>query len=93
MKGTANYKNGVLTITTRRHGKPFVVAYAVEDVRPDPRVASPAFSLTKEDGEVYHVSVNEWGPACSCPDATFRGHSLEVPCKHCLAMAAVGLLK
>lgn len=94
--GTARYKDGILTITTNaKRGKRIVkltVVYTVEDVRPDHRVASPAYSLTKEDGEVYHVAFNEWGPTCSCAHATFRGANSQVPCKHCLAMQAVGLL-
>ena len=42
--------------------------------------------------EVYHVAKTEFGPTCSCAHATFRGHNSRVPCKHCLACQAVGLL-
>jgi len=94
--GSARYSDGKLTITTQaKRGKktvPNVVVYTVEDVRPDPRVAYPAYALKKDDGEVYHVAVDKFGPTCSCPHATFRGQESRVPCKHVLAMIAVGLV-
>lgn len=94
--GTVRYKDGILTIKTNaKRGKkivPIVVNYTVTDLRPDPKVANPAYRLTKDDGEFYDVHLDEWGPACSCPHATFRGANNRVPCKHCLAMMACGLL-
>lgn len=94
--GTANYADGVLTITTHvKRGKKFVEnkrVYTVTDLHPDARVAFPAFRLTKEDGEAYDVAMTEYGPVCSCPHATFRGHSSQVQCKHVAAMCAVKLL-
>lgn len=83
-----------LTITTqpKRRKKPLVVTYTVERLDPDPEVANPAFRLLKEDGEFYDVHVDEWGPMCSCPHATFRGANSKVPCKHVLALQAVRLI-
>jgi hypothetical protein len=68
--------------------------YKVADVRPDPAVASPAFSLETDDKEpsVYHVGANEWGVFCDCPDHHYRRQNDRTPCKHCKAMQAVGLL-
>ncbi len=66
--------------------------YKVEDLRPDDRVAKPAFRLTKEDGEAYDVAVNEFGATCSCPDGQFRRENDRIKCKHVKAMRAVGLL-
>ncbi len=96
--GHANYDAATctLTITTLvKRGKkmvPLVVVYKVANLNPDPQVAYPAFRLTKADGEFYDVHVNEYGPACSCAHATFRGANSKIPCKHCLAMSAVGLI-
>lgn len=105
--GKARLENGILTITTQPKGKkkPLVRVYKVEDVRPDPRVAYPAYSLTKgrmeavpaedggyefvPDGEVWHVSVDKYGPMCDCPHRTYeKTHR----CKHISACVAVGLL-
>ncbi len=49
---------------------------------------SRAFSLRKADGTVYHLGQDEHGPACDCPDATFR----ERLCKHARALIAFKLL-
>ena len=83
------------------------VTYLIRDVEPDQRVAFPAFSLQKgifrDDppegvpafvplGQEYHLGVNEWGPFCDCPHATYRGANSEVVCKHCAACIVVGLL-
>ena len=82
-----------LTITTKRkRGKDLVRVYAVKDVRPDPEVAHPAYSLTTEEGEVYHVGANEWGVFCDCPDHHYRRQNDQTPCKHCKSLMAVGLL-
>lgn len=86
-----------LTITTQvkrgKHTVPLVVTYNVTDLRPDRRVANPAFRLTKKtDGECYDIAVEQHGPTCSCPHATYRGANSEVPCKHILAAQVVGLL-
>lgn len=62
------------------------VAYSVRPVVSDWHMA--AWSLRKADGTVYHVTRDQNGPECDCPDATFREHS----CKHCLAAVAAGLL-
>lgn len=94
--GKARYKDGTLTITmTAKRGEKTVenvVTYTVKDIRPDPQVADPAYTLTKEDGESYDVWHNEWGPCCSCPHATFRGSNTKIVCKHVAACQAVGLL-
>ena len=96
--GTARLEDGgkKLVITTMaRRGKKFVPnvqTYTVEDVRPDPAVCSPAFSLTKETGEVYHIFSNEFGNGCDCPHYTFRGSNSKAGCKHVLAAVATGLL-
>jgi SWIM zinc finger len=94
MSGTAKLTHGgrFLTVTVpRKKGRKsvdLVQTYVVEDTRPDVRVANPAFTLTKEDGEQYHCAVNEFGPTCSCADCEFRQHL----CKHLKAVIAVGLL-
>jgi hypothetical protein len=94
--GKARYKDGVLTITTQaKRGKKTVenvVTYKVLDIRPDPAVASPAYSLTKEDGEVYHCGSNQWGGFCDCPHNQFRLTNSDVDCKHLAACRATGLL-
>lgn len=83
-----------LTVTTQPKGKkkPLVVTYTVHNLHPDARVANPAFRLTKEDREFYDVHMDSYGPCCTCPHATYRGHSSRVPCKHALALQAVGLM-
>lgn len=95
--GTARYEDGKLTIITEAvRGKKTVklkVVYVVTDLAPDRRVANPAFRLTKDNGEFYDVALMQYGPVCSCPHATFRGANSRVPCKHCKALAAVGLLR
>ena len=78
--GIASYKDGIVKI----NGTP----YRIADLRPDPRVAEPAYSLTKEDGTVYHVAVDEWGPRCDCADTTYRKRH----CKHIRALQVIGFL-
>ncbi len=95
--GSVRYKNGILTVTVlRKHGKnwkPLVVQYTVEDANPDKRVANPAFTLTKEDGEVYHVHQNEFGIRCDCVDGELREkRGVQELCKHARALQAVDLL-
>jgi len=63
--------------------------YAVEDARPDPSVASPAFRLTKPDGTQYTVHRDRHGIGCTCQDATYRQRM----CKHGKALVAVGLIR
>lgn len=109
--GTASLSEDgrILTITTMRKkgtkSVPNTTQYLVEDSRPDRRVASPAFSLTKGsldvlddgeevfcpswEGEVWHVAVNEYGPTCDCQHATYSGSG---QCKHVGAMLKLGLL-
>ena len=84
--------SGTLTITMQKRKKQVETHYEVTKIETDTRVADPAFELVKEDGEVYHVAMDEYGYTCSCPHYVFRGHQSQVPCKHCLAMAAVGLI-
>lgn len=85
-----------LTITTQiKRGKKTeikVVAYTVEDLRPQKQVAFPAFRLTKTDGEFYDVAIVGGFATCTCPHATYRGGNSRVPCKHYLALQAVQLL-
>lgn len=90
--GTVRFEAGILTITAKLDGKEVVTAYKVEDVRPDKRIANPAYSLTKDDGTVYHVAVTQWGPACDCPDNTYRRERTGEACKHLRACMAVGLI-
>lgn len=96
MTGTARLKDGKLTITTqRKRGKglvPLVVTYAVADSKPDPRVANPAFILTKENGQAYHVSLSEFGVRCDCVDGEIRERRGTGLCKHAKALAACGLI-
>lgn len=82
---TTNAKRGKKTVKNK-------VEYTVTNLNPDPRVAFPAWALTKADGEVYHVAVDVHGPMCSCPHYTFRGSNSKAGCKHVLALQAVGLL-
>jgi SWIM zinc finger len=42
--------------------------------------------------ESYDVHLGEHGPECSCPHAVYRGHDSRIPCKHVLALMAVGLM-
>ena len=95
--GSARYdpETGILTVTTmRKRGKrsvPLVVSYRVEDARPDPKVAFPVFSLTKESGEMYHVSQDQWGLHCDCRSGEIREKYGSTNCKHAAACAACGL--
>ena len=82
-----------LTITTKRkRGKDLVRVYEVKDVRPDPEVANPAFSLTTEEGEVYHVGATEWGAFCECADFHYRRQNSKGGCKHIRCLQVAGLL-
>lgn len=96
--GTARLTHGgrFLTVTThRKRGKksvPMTQTYVVEDARPDPRVASPVLTLTKEDGEQYHLSVNEFGTRCDCFAGEIGKKRGTGHCKHILAAMSVGLL-
>ena len=88
-------KKQLVVVTMRKKGKKRVrhaVAYKVQDVNPDKRVANPAYSLTKLDGTVYHVAQTEFGPTCSCGDANWRGSEKRAACKHILSLRAVKLL-
>lgn len=92
--GTAHLE---LVITTmRKKGKkmvPLRVVYVVRNANPDPRVAHPAYSLTKEDGTVYHCSHAEFGARCDCFDGEKREKlGTGGGCKHARALQAVGLL-
>lgn len=95
-KGKARYIEPILVITMfRQKGDKIVeevTMYNVQNLNPDPKVAFPAFSLTKPNGDSWHISVNEHGPSCTCPHATYRGSNARVPCKHIAAARAVGLL-
>lgn len=62
--------------------------YAIKDACADPRCACPAWELEKEDGTVYHVAIDKFGPTCDCADCTFR----QKACKHILSLQALGLL-
>lgn len=94
---TAKYRpnddgTGVLTIAMYQRNKLRVTDYHVSRIDSHPNVADPAFELVKEDGEVYHVAMDEFGYTCSCPHYVYRGHNSEIPCKHCMALVAVGLI-
>lgn len=65
-----------------------ITVYIIEDARPDPTVAFPAFRLMKADGETYTCGVNEFGATCTCADCNYRSRK----CKHILGMIAVGLI-
>ena len=68
------------------------VTYTIKDTRPDKRVASPAYSLTRnDDGTVYHCWRDEWGMHCDCPDAHFNRGLDPLGCKHTRSLKAVGL--
>jgi hypothetical protein len=70
-----------------------VSVYLVTDLRPDKRVAYPAFRLQKLTGdhEFWDVYVTEFGATCSCPDQDFRADQ-RAYCKHAASLRAVGLL-
>jgi hypothetical protein len=75
-----------------------LTVYQVEDLCPDPAVASPAYRLTKagpglfSEPTAYDVAVTEHGAVCSCPDFIYRRANDPEPCKHIRAMRAKGLL-
>ena len=80
----------LLWIIQRKKGKPDQIdLYVVEDARPDPLVADPAFRLTKSAGTQYTVALHAGSATCCCQDANYRHRA----CKHCRALKAVGLLK
>lgn len=62
--------------------------YTVTNTCPDPKVASPAFALQKEDGTVHHVCVDEHGPRCDCADSHYRSRL----CKHARSLQVLGLI-
>ncbi len=81
----------LIVIVVNSRGKEVRTTYRVSDSRPDPRVASPAWTLEKvpESGpaEVWHVSVRDGEVSCDCQSANWRKS-----CKHCKALAAAGFI-
>jgi hypothetical protein len=68
--------------------------YRVRSLPVERSAASRLYSLTKPDGVVYHIAETEHGPQCSCADWIYRRDGQdEGGCKHCKALAAVGLLQ
>ena len=96
--GTAKLSHGgkLLTVTVLRKRRkslvPLTQTYVVEDSRPDQRVAFPVFALTKEDGEIYHVSVTNFGVRCDCRDGELREKRGGGFCKHISALQATGVI-
>jgi len=70
--------------------------YAIERCAIDPRAreVEALYALTSDAGEVYHVcQVRGAGHRCTCADWEFRRAGIDpAGCKHCRALAAVGLL-
>lgn len=69
--------------------------YWLRSLTPDPRVADPAWRLTKEDaaGTFYDVHVDEHGAKCTCPDFVVRRENKDSKgCKHVAALRQMGLL-
>jgi len=74
--------------------KPRTVYYLVVPVATDPQVANVAWRLVKEDGTQYTVHLDGRGVHCTCWDHIVRRENVEREgCKHCRALAAVGLLR
>ena len=81
----------IVNIVGKKRSKK-TVTYTIKDTRPDKRVASPAYSLTRnDDGTVYHVWKDQWGMHCDCPDAHFNRGLDPLGCKHTRSLKAVGL--
>lgn len=55
-------------------------------------VDDPAFEVTSECGDVYHVHCGEWGASCDCADFVYRRANSKVPCRHVLALAALKII-
>jgi len=71
--------------------------YKLERLSPDPRVAEPAWRLTRPDPRLGHVSydlyTNGHGNHCGCPDFTFRREGVDYAgCKHLRALVELGLM-
>jgi hypothetical protein len=96
--GSAKLTHGgkLLHITVPRKRRknlvPLTQTYVVLDSRPDPKVCFPAFELTKENGEKYHVSVWPTGMRCDCRDGELREKRGGGYCKHIRSMIVVGLI-
>jgi hypothetical protein len=84
----ARTPHGIARLTLFING----TACGVVPLQPDPDAASKAYRLRKSDGTAYHVAQTVNGPSCDCPDFTFNRDGIDPGgCKHCRALAAVGL--
>lgn len=95
--GRAKLDGNKLTITVETETRGLVTeTYHVERITPHPAVAFAAFRLTKLQGgassERYDVHHDSYGLSCDCSDFLWRRERAGLPCKHCAAVAAVGLL-
>ena len=89
---TYNRDTHILAITTVLRRKMLATKYRVTDLHPDPKVASPAYRLTKDDGTFYDVAVEETHASCTCGSFVFRNEPKQRLCKHLAALINVGLI-
>lgn len=68
--------------------------YTLRKIEASPEIALVAWRLTKSDGRIYDVRLDENGfVACDCFDFLKNREGKDpAGCKHCRALKAVGLL-
>lgn len=83
--GKAKLDGEVLTVTLGKKETKYVVKEIKNGALP-----CKMFSLTKDDGEVIHVGMDQNEVFCDCKSSTYRPYE---PCKHIRILRAVGLMK
>jgi hypothetical protein len=89
---TISHGGRLLLITKHNKKGDESTLYVVEDIRPNPAVASPAYNLYKADGEAYTVRQDKHGIECTCPDFHWSRQRNRQDCKHIKSLRAVGKL-
>lgn len=87
VKGTAKFVHAGRAVKINKQ------VYFITDLRPDKRVADPAYRLTKEDGTEYDVHQDRHGAHCDCKDFIYAREHSQKKCKHVEALKALGLLR
>ncbi len=67
--------------------------YRLTALSVDTRVVQKAWRVTKKSGKEYTVFQDEFGLHCDCKDFAYRRQRTRKKCKHCQALAQLGLLE
>ena len=68
-------------------------AYRIQNMTPDSKVADPLVRMISvTTGEVFDVGECDGFVTCTCQDFNYRRINALDPCKHVLALRAVGKL-